>query len=106
MTAPLVPKELLDPVVAYFAPRRVIVFGSVARGEAGADIDLIVIVDDDTPPEKLTGKCIAEARRGYHDPADVIAVRESVFERKSWIAGTLAYEARAYCICRTQFSDI
>ena len=56
MTVPLVPSELLDSVVAYFNPRRVILFGSVARGEAGpySDIDLLVIVDDDTPPEKVT----------------------------------------------------
>jgi predicted nucleotidyltransferase len=42
MPAPLVPPELLDPVVGYFQPRRVIIFGSVARGEAGphSDIDL------------------------------------------------------------------
>jgi hypothetical protein len=32
MTTPLVPSELLDPVVAYFNPRRVILLGSVARG--------------------------------------------------------------------------
>ena len=32
MNAKLVPAELLDPAVAYFDPRRVIVFGSVARG--------------------------------------------------------------------------
>ena len=55
MSAVLVPPELLDPVVAYFQPRRAILFGSTARGEAGhlsSDIDLLVIVDDDTPGGK------------------------------------------------------
>lgn len=95
MTAPHVPPELLDPVVAYFRPRRVILFGSAARGQAGtdSDIDLLVILDDDTPPEKVTLKAGYESRRGYHEPADVIPVRESVYRRKSQIAGTLAYEA-------------
>ena len=53
MSSVLVPPELLDPVVAYFQPRRVIVFGSVARGEAGpdSDIDLLVVLDDDAPAE-------------------------------------------------------
>ncbi len=37
MRDPLVPPERLDPVMAYFQPRRVIVFGSVARGDAGPD---------------------------------------------------------------------
>ena len=52
--ASLVPSALLDPVVAYFNPLRVIVFGSSARGEAGpdSDIDLLVIVDDDTPARR------------------------------------------------------
>jgi hypothetical protein len=91
----LVPPELLDPVVAYFNPRRVIVFGSVARGEAGpdSDIDLLVIVDDDTPAEKVTLKAGYESRKSYHEPADVIPVREAVFRRNSNIAGTLSRAA-------------
>ncbi len=95
MSAALVPPELLDPVVAYFKPRRVILFGSVARGEAGpdSDIDLLVVVDDDTPPEKLTIRAGIDSRMSYRHPADVIPCRESTFRRKARIAGTLAYEA-------------
>jgi predicted nucleotidyltransferase len=91
----LVPAALLDQVVAYFNPRRVIVFGSVARGEAGpdSDIDLLVIVDDDTPAEKVTLKAGFESRRSYHEPVDVIPVREAVFRRRSQIAGTLSRAA-------------
>ena len=95
MNAKLVPAELLDPVVAYFNPRRVIVFGSVARGDAGADsdIDLLVIVDDDTPADKVTLKAGFESRRNYHQPADVIPIREATFLRKSKIANTLSRSA-------------
>ena len=96
MTNPLVPAELLDPVVAYFRPRRVILFGSTARGHAGpgSDIDLLVIVDDDTPPEKLTFRAGYEARRSYRDgAADVFPCRERTYRIKSRIAGTLPYEA-------------
>jgi predicted nucleotidyltransferase len=91
----LVPAELLDPVVAYFRPRRVILFGSRARGEAGpdSDIDLLVVVDDDTPAEKLTPEAGYEARETYRMPADVIPCREATFRRKSRIAGTLPYAA-------------
>jgi len=90
-----VPPDLLDSVVAYFRPRRVILFGSHARGQAGpdSDIDLLVVVDDDTPPEKLTLKAGAEARAAYHEPADVIPVREETFRRKSRIPGTLSRAA-------------
>src|SRR5205823_8938469 len=95
MNGSLVPHELLDPVVAYFAPRQVILFGSAARGEQGtdSDLDLLVIVDDDTPPSRLTLAAGYEARMGYHGPADVIPVRQSVFRQKARIAGTIPFEA-------------
>jgi len=95
MTTPLVPAELLDPVVAYFRPRRVILFGSRARGDSGpdSDIDLLVVVDDDTPAEKVTLRAGFEARRSFHEPADVIPVREATFRKKARIAGTLARAA-------------
>ena len=95
MTTPLVPPELLDPVVAYFNPRQVILFGSRARGDAhrDSDIDLLVVVDDDTPAERLTIRAGIDSRMSYRHPADVIPCRESTFRRKARIAGTLAYEA-------------
>jgi uncharacterized protein len=95
MAKPLVPRELLDPVVEYFKPRRVILFGSRARGEAtrDSDIDLLVIVDDDTPPEKLTWRARHEARRSYSRGADVFPMRAEIFERDRTIVGTLAAEA-------------
>ena len=95
MAVSIVPPDLLDPVIAFFHPRRIVLFGSAARGEAGADsdIDLLVIVDDDTPPEKLTLAAGFEARRSYRRAADVIPCRVSVFERKRGIVGTIAHEA-------------
>ncbi|MSO99601.1 MAG: nucleotidyltransferase domain-containing protein [Acetobacteraceae bacterium] len=95
MSAPLVPPELLEPVVAYFQPRRVVLFGSVARGEAGpdSDIDLLVILDDDAPPEKVTIKAGRESRRTYREPADVIPVREHTYQTRSHIPGTLSQAA-------------
>ncbi len=95
VTALAVPPELLEPVVDYFRPRRVILFGSAARGDAGADsdIDLLVILDDDAPPEKLTLAAGYESRRAYRRAADVIPCRDSVFQRKSRVVGTLAHAA-------------
>lgn len=92
-----VPRELLDPLIAYFHPLRIVLFGSAARGDAGpdSDIDLLVIVDDDTPAEKLTLRAGYEARRPYHGAADVFPCRQSVFEIKRRVIGTLAHEAAA-----------
>src|SRR5229473_7073027 len=95
MTKPLVPRALLDPIVEYFKPQRVILFGSAARGEAGrdSDIDLMVVVDDHTPTEKLNLKARAETRRTYRRPADVFPIRATDFELDRNIIGTLAAEA-------------
>jgi predicted nucleotidyltransferase len=92
---PLVPPELLNRVVNYFHPRRVVLFGSRARGEAGSDsdIDLLVILDDDAPADKLTLRAGWESRRGYDRPVDVIPVRDAVYRRRAKISGTLAFEA-------------
>ena len=55
--AQLVPRQLLDPVVAYLQPQQVILFGSAARGDAGADsdYDLLVVLDDDAPADAIGG---------------------------------------------------
>ena len=96
MTKPRVPRDLLDPIVAYFKPQRVILFGSRARGEAtrDSDIDLLVVVDDDAPPEKLTWRAGYEAHRSRH-AADVFPMRAEAFERNRAVVGTLAAEADA-----------
>ncbi len=95
LDTPLVPPELLNRIVDYFNPRRILLFGSRARGEAGpdSDIDLLVILDDDAPAEQLTLRAGWESRRGYDRPADVVPVRDAVYRRRAKIAGTLAYEA-------------
>jgi|SRR5712671_1731486 len=96
MKKPRVPRDLLDPVVEYFKPQRVILFGSRARGEATreSDIDLLVIVDDETPRDKLGWKAGYEAHRSKR-AADVFPMRAGDFERDRAIVNTLAAEADA-----------
>ena len=82
-------------MVAYFAPQRVILFGSAARVDAGpdSDIDLLVVVVDDTSAEKVTLAAGYAARRIYGRAVDVIPIRRSIFERKRRIVGSLAATA-------------
>lgn len=89
----LVPEELLRSVVAYFNPRRVIVFGSAARGEAGedSDIDLLIVVDDDAPKELLSWRALWEARKGYRGAVDLIASRDSVLTERAKAIGSFAH---------------
>ena len=85
---------LLDPVVRRFKPRQIILFGSAARGDAGRDrdVDLLVIVDHDTPADKLG---VRRETPPHTRPADVFAMRAERFERERAIAGTIAAEADA-----------
>ena len=91
----LVPKALLDSVVANLNPRRVILFGSAARGEASedSDWDLLVVVDDDTPAERVGWRALHEARRGLRGAVDLIPCRESAFRERSDIVGSLPWIA-------------
>jgi uncharacterized protein len=89
----LVPPELLDSVVRWFEPRRVILFGSRARGDAGpdSDIDLLVAVDDDTPAERLGWRGVHAARGGYREPVDIVPWPRASFELKRRVVGSLPW---------------
>src|SRR5260370_270054 len=97
MTKPAVPRELLDPVVEYFKPQRVILFGSRARGEAtrNSDIDLLVVVDDGTPSEKLTWKAGYQAHRSSH-AAHGFPSRPQPFKRNRHVVPRLTGRADAH----------
>lgn len=93
--ADLVPPELLRSVVAWFDPQRVILFGSRARGESGpdSDLDLLVVVDDDTPTERLGWRGIHAARKDYHEPVDIVPWPRSAFDERRAIVGSLPWTA-------------
>ena len=92
MTAPLIPPELLDRVVAHFKPQRVILFGSTSRGEASpdSDIDLVVVLDDDTPPQAFSAKSVYQARSGYHGAVDILPCRASILAARARAKGSFA----------------
>ena len=92
MSAALVPPVLLDSVVAHFRPQRVIVFGSVARGETGpdSDLDLLVVVDDDTPREAFSAQSVYQSRRGYHRAVDILPCRASSLKARAQAKGSFA----------------
>ena len=92
MSSDKVPAELLQAVVDYFRPRRIILFGSQARGDArgDSDYDLLVVIDDDFPREKLSGPGATRPRGRYRGPVDIVPMRHGVFEDRATIIGTLA----------------
>lgn len=78
-------------LVAAYHPRRVYLFGSVARGDAGpdSDYDLLLIVGDDVPPEQRRSRLAYEALWGTGLAADVLVWTESRFESRKHVASSL-----------------
>ena len=91
-------KTLIDRitrrVVRRFRPERIILFGSCARGEAGpdSDVDLLVVL----PIEGSKREKQIEIRLALHDlnvPTDVIVSTPEEFAWRKDIVGTIEYPA-------------
>lgn len=87
-------KRMVDRIVRQFHPERVILFGSHARGEAGpdSDVDLLVVM----PVKGLKHKKQVEVRVALHDirvPKDIIVTTPEDFVWRKDIAGTIEYPA-------------
>jgi predicted nucleotidyltransferase len=94
MSSEAVPASLLNEIVAYLDPARIILFGSHARGEAeaGSDVDLLVLLDDAAPEAKLSWRAANDARRNYTGPVDILLCRERDFEADRDVIGSFAHE--------------
>jgi predicted nucleotidyltransferase len=81
---------MVDRIVARFHPDRIILFGSHARGEAGADsdVDLLVIM----PLAGSRREKAIEIGVAVHDilvPKDILVTTPQDFERRKDIVGTI-----------------
>jgi predicted nucleotidyltransferase len=83
--------EIVRRLVEAYQPRRIYLFGSMARGDAGpdSDYDLLVIVPDDALPERRRSKLAYEALRGTGTAADVLVCTESYFEARRHLRASL-----------------
>jgi len=89
------PAGLLDRIVEHLNPQRILVFGSQATGNThgDSDWDLLVVVDDDTPTERVNWRGIHKAREGVHGAIDLIPCRAATFEDRRDIIGSLPWIA-------------
>jgi predicted nucleotidyltransferase len=84
--------EITRRLVDYYRPERIYLFGSVARGDDGADSDLdfLVVVPDDVSEEKMCPGAARKAVRGTGFAKDIVTWRSTDFkERAAWVKCSL-----------------
>jgi len=83
-------QQMVERIVAQFHPERIILFGSHARGEAGADsdVDLLIVmaVEGSKRAKQLE---IRAAVHDVHVPKDIIVSRPEEFQWRKDIVGTI-----------------
>jgi predicted nucleotidyltransferase len=83
--------EITRRLAESYAPERIYLFGSKARGDAGpdSDFDLMVIVPDDAPPERRRSRLAYEAIWTTGVAADVLVLTRSQFESRLHVKASL-----------------
>jgi len=83
--------EAVRRLVAAYDPLRVYLFGSVARGDAGADsdYDLLLVVPDEAPDSRRRGRLAYEVLWETGIAADVVVWTRDRFERRARVAASL-----------------
>lgn len=81
---PNVPDDLVARLVSVCAPTRIYLFGSAARGEAGADsdLDLLLVLPESASLTSADFDRAYKALRGTGAAADVLLMLESEFNRR------------------------
>lgn len=84
-------KEVVRRLREAFAPERIYLFGSAARGERGpdSDYDLLLVVPDETPVDRTRSRLAYQVLRGTGIAADVVVWRRSSFELRSRVVCSL-----------------
>jgi predicted nucleotidyltransferase len=80
-------------IVRQFRPERVILFGSHARGEAGPDSDVDLLVVMRVRGLRKQGIQIRVALHDIRVPKDVIVTSPEDFEWRKDVPGTIEYPA-------------
>jgi predicted nucleotidyltransferase len=83
-------RQMVDLIVARFQPEKIILFGSQARGEAGpdSDVDLLVVMPVSGSKREMAVK-IGVALHRFRIPKDIIVTTPEEFEWRKEIPGTI-----------------
>src|SRR5712692_8889163 len=83
--------EIVRRLVVAYQPERVYLFGSTARGDTteDSDYDLMVVVPDDSPPERRDSDLAYRMLRGTGVAADILVWTRSRFNRRVHVVASL-----------------
>ena len=83
--------NIVNVLVAAYQPDRIYLFGSVARGDDGpdSDYDLLLVVPDDAPMERRSGRLAHEVLWGIAGAADVVVWTKTAFHNRSRVPASL-----------------
>jgi predicted nucleotidyltransferase len=93
-TAQQIIGRMVERLATQFHPRRIILFGSWARGQQtpDSDVDLLVVMDEVTDRRALR----VAMRRALGTTGlskDIVLLTSAEFERQRQVAGSIAYPA-------------
>jgi len=86
-------QEMVRRIVEGFDPEKIILFGSQARGDAGPDSDVDLLVVMNTASKRHTTRDIRVALDAMGMAKDVVVITPDEFERHKDIVGTIAHPA-------------
>ncbi len=86
--------EIVQRIVAASDPQQIILFGSQARGDAGSDSDLdILVIKDEVASPRAESARIYRALAGLRTPVDIVVVRADYVRRHRDMVGTVVRPA-------------
>ena len=83
--------EIVHRLIGVYHPEEIYLFGSRARGEAGADsdYDLMIVVSDETPPSHQSSKLAYQAIWGLKASVDVLIWTRKSFDQRLHLRASL-----------------
>ena len=83
--------EIVERIVERFDPLRVVLFGSLARGEAGrnSDVYLLVVMPDGIEDERRVTVEILGALKDLPISKDIVVTTPEEIERRGVLVGTV-----------------
>lgn len=89
--------NLLECLIEGLEPERIIIFGSHARGDAGpdSDIDILIIKDSEERPA-LRRKNALQLIKDSRIPKDIVVLTPEEYKDSKEVAGTIAFEAHHF----------